>query len=177
MNNLKEIIEKLNEDYEQTLKQGTAEAQERLLTILDELQALIREKIQDLTREDMRKIIYKLKNGQELSAHDLDQVRLWIVGDAQEYAKSEQDCQRRQSELQDIMTDIKHLQDGENILADYSRFRLLLRKASRVLSEVFYFQQQKERVDKFDQTGQQISAADRPFLIRILEQKMNSSEF
>jgi len=176
MTDLQTIISKLQEDFEATISSGTAESQKRLLAIIDELHSVVNERIQDMCREEMHKMLNRLKNGLSLAPSDVDQIRLWIIGDEHEHAKSEHHCQVWESELKEILEEIKNLRDAQEIPVDYSKFRALLRRASVVLADIFYCRQQKEKLDQFDQIGSQISPSQRAFLIKMLQEKLDSAD-
>ena len=177
MNELEAILKKIGEDHEKTTQQGTAEAYERLLSVFEELNDFAREKIQQITLDDMTAIVDKLKNGLAITPEDKDQIRLWIVGDAEEYAAAVSRQDKWRDELGGLIVQMKELRNEADGLAAYSRFRALLREASRRLSDIAFFQHQKERVDKFHEAIGSMEAEQRAILIRILEQKIKSPDY
>ena len=178
MDDLKGIILKLYEDYEKTISLGTGDAFGKLSAVFEELNSLLREQIQELTQQDMSAIIDKLKNGLTITPQDREQIRLWVVGDAEEYTKSERRFDTWLQELRQVMEEVKLLQEAPaNDVAAYSRLRALLREGSRIMGDVFYFLQQKERIEKFKKAVQEMDASERSILIQVLEQKMASPDF
>ena len=57
MENFNRIIDKLNEDYEQTMKNGQADAYSKLSTIFEELGEYLREYVQDETDIEIKTLI------------------------------------------------------------------------------------------------------------------------
>ncbi len=173
---LRTIITKLQEDFQQTIAAQTAEAQGRLLAIIDDLHAVAQEQIQAICRDEIKKMIHALRNGLKVTAADIDQIKLWIIGDEKGHEQSEHHCRVWGNELRDVLMEIHALQDASGTLADYMRFQALLRRASVVLSDIFYCRQQKERLVQIQQIGPDLTPAQRSWLIRVLEDKLEAKD-
>ncbi|HSV43426.1 MAG TPA: hypothetical protein VLJ10_02635, partial [Candidatus Bathyarchaeia archaeon] len=87
MENFNRIIDKLNEDYAQTMKNGQPDAYSKLSTIFEELGAYLREYVQDETDIEIKTLIKKLRDGNQLATEDIDLIRLWVVDDAVQYTR------------------------------------------------------------------------------------------
>ena len=171
------IIAKLNQDYATTLKAGTGDAYSRLSTIMTELENYLREYIQSLSEKDMKQVIAKLKKGETINPDDLAQIRLWIVGDAEYYAKMENNFNDWQAEFRRLVDEISRYENERIDINSAWKLRALFRDAINVLSDIFYFVEQKDRVEKFTETTQEIDPEERAVLVRLLEQKLQSSDF
>jgi hypothetical protein len=177
MGNFIQIIKKLNDDYEQTMAKNAGEAYSRLSTIFEELGSYLREYTQDLTKNDIKKIIQKLKGGEAITDEDKEQIKLWVVGDAEYYAKMENNFEDWKGELKRIIDEINKFRTDDPDIVEASQLRALLRDGSRVLADMFYYIQQKDRLDQFNQSIQDIDSDERDILIRLLEQKIKSQDF
>ena len=177
MDNFNEILEKLGQDYDSTLQKGTGDAYSRLSTIFEELGAYMREYIQDITLDEIKVVIGKLKGGGDLTLADKDQIKLWLVGDADTYSKMENNYQDWLDELGRLMNELRKFSDITPDVASCSKMRALFRDGSRVLADLFYFIEQKDRVEKFEKSSQNFTDTERGILVRLLEQKIQSPDF
>jgi len=171
MKDLKTIIDKFQEDFETTLQSGSAESQERLLAIVAELDSVIKERIRTMCRDEMRKMINRLKNGLDITPDDIARIKVWVIGDEEGCARFERHCRVWEDELKDILEEIKILQKTGDSLADYARFQIILHRASTLLTDIVYCHQQKEALDQFYRMGSEVAPEHRAFLIKILEKK------
>ena len=178
MGNFNQIITKLNEDYRATVKAGSEDAYIKLSTIFGELDEYLREYQQDLTGDDVKKVIKKLKENDTITPADLDLIRSWMVGDADYYLKYENNFNDWNTELKRLVEEISSCKgiDSPDV-ASISRLRSLFRDASRVIADILYYVGQKDRLDKFNSATQEIDPEERAILARLLEQKMKSKDF
>ncbi|MCK5581042.1 MAG: hypothetical protein KAJ18_07185 [Candidatus Omnitrophica bacterium] len=172
-----QIITKLREDYTSATQSGSGNAYSKLSTIFEELDIYLRERIQEMTQEDIKGIIEKLEKGEQLSLEDKEQVRLWIVGDAEYYTQMENNFGDWQDELKRLIGEIERYQGESLDPIKASKLRALFRDGARVISDIFYYVEQKERVEKFMESTAEIDEEERAILIRLLEQKIASPDF
>lgn len=177
MDNFSSIIDKLNEDYQQTMQNGSGESYCRLSTIFEELGSYFREHVQGRTNDEIKIVIRKLQDGSQLMEDDIELIRLWIVDDAEQYMKLENNFDDWQEELKRLMAEITKYKEAESDVKTASELRGLFRDGSRVLADIFFYVQQKDRVAKFEQASKQLGPQERALLVGLLEQKMKSSEF
>ncbi len=171
------IIKKLNEHYEDVQQKGTGEAYSRLSTIFEELHNHFREHIQELTVDEVQRVVGKLKRGEHITPEDKQQIKLWIVGDAEHYANLENNFADWQSELKRLMSVIGGFNTAKPSVEEISDLRGLLRDGERVIADIMYFLQQKDRVKNFEESTEEIDDQEREFLIRLLENKIKSPDF
>ena len=172
-----QIIDKLNEDYGVALKSGTGQAYEKLSMIFEKLEEHVRECIQETTSKEIKVVIANLKKGGTLSSDEIAMLRLWIIGDAENYAKYENNYPDWQAELGRLVQEITKLEDENLELAELVRLRALFRDATRVVDDIFYYLEQKDRVERFEEATKEIDPEERAMLIRLLEQKLKSKDF
>jgi hypothetical protein len=177
MGDFRKIISKLNEDYKRADALGTADAYNRLSTIFEELAAVLREYIQQTSSEDIQRIIRILKSGAAVSEDDKAKIRLWIVGDADYYTRMENNFEDWKAELTRIIGEIENFSSPDMVLAEALKLQAFLRDGSRVLADLFFYMEQKERVAHFDESTQDIDPEERVILARLLEQKLKSKDF
>ena len=177
MGNFNQIISKLNEDYQATVQSGTGDMYSRLSTIFGELDQYLREYLQDLTGHDVKKVIKKLKASDPITANDLEFNRLWLVGDADYYVKYENNFNDWTKELKRLMDEINSCNVDNPDAATVAKLRSLFRDASRVVADIFYYAEQKDRIKKFNDSTQDIDSEERAIMVRLLEQKLKSKDF
>ncbi|MDP2654805.1 MAG: hypothetical protein Q8Q08_12365 [Candidatus Omnitrophota bacterium] len=177
MGDFRQVVAKLNQDYAAAVKLDTGDAYSRLSTIFGGLEQAFREHMQSLTEKDLKRVIQKLKGGETLTVQDLEVVKLWMVGDADYYTTMENNLQDWKNELKRIMEEISLLNAGNLDLAGTCRMRGLLTDGSRVIGDVFYYAQQKDRMAKFLESTKEIDPEERAILVRLLEQKIKSDIF
>lgn len=172
-----EIIDKLKEEYRQSLDRDTGEAYSRLSTFFEELNGVVRERIQELTAEEIKAVIKKLEKDEALSNEDKEKIRLWIVGDAEYYTQLENNYDDWKKELDRLVREIEKLNVQEPDVPTLFSLQALLRDGSRVLADIFYFKEQQDRLKKFLDSTKEIDPEERRLLIQILQQKLDSFQF
>jgi hypothetical protein len=177
MKDFNQIITKLNEDYQNTVRSGTGDMYGRLSTIFGELDQLLREYLQDMTGDKVKQIIKKLKGRDPIAPDDLEIIRLWLVGDADYYLKYENNYNDWTAELKRLMQDINTCNVDSPDVGTVTRLRSLFRDASRVIADLFYYTEQKDRVMKFSSSTEEIDDEERAIIARLLEQKLKSQDF
>lgn len=177
MENFNSIIDKLNEDYRATFESGTGNAYSKLSTICEELGAYLREFVQNETDIEIKTVIKKLRDGNQLSEADMEMIRLWVVDDAAQYMRLENNLEEWQDEFKRLMEEITKYKDVKADVKSACELRGLFRDGSRVLADIFYYLEQKDRVSKFEQASKNLGPQERSILIGLLEQKVKSPDF
>jgi hypothetical protein len=119
----------------------------------------------------------KLKNKQALSARDVEVMKLWIVGDSEYYLKMENSYNDWLMEIQRLMTDLSRLDIDTSDINACASARALLLDAIRVMGDVGFYLQQKERMASFSESTKEIDDAEREILINILQGKAATGKF
>lgn len=177
MDNFNQIIDKLNDDYQKTIESGRGEAFSKLSTIFEELGGYFREYVQEKTDHDIKIVVRKLKDGNVLTQEDINLIRLWIVDDADQYARLENNFADWKEELNRLIGVIASYKNAGADIKTASELRGLMRDGARVLADIFYYIQQKDRVAKFEEASKQLGPQERGLLIGLLEQKIKSGDF
>lgn len=177
MADFSQIIQKLNKDYAALMQQDDGNAYSKLSTIFEELDALARETMQEMGKEEMKKIIQKLEKGTALTQEEQEHVRLWIVGDAAYYAKMENNVEDWKSELERLMHELNSLKVRHLDVETLCKLRGLFRDGARVIADLFFYAEQQSRLNKFNEAVQDIDEEEQGLLIGLLKQKIKSADF
>ena len=89
----------------------TESAFQQVGSVVSEAKNAAREEAQVKTSSEMKNIIDKLQSGESITSQELALVRAWVIGDAESYAKME-------NNFQDWLCEYDRL---ENTLADFRR--------------------------------------------------------
>ena len=136
----------------------------------------IREELQKLTAAAMQPIIAKLHQNQPLGSAEKDLVRLWIVGDAASFTKKESDFREWLEEFRRLGEAIQAVDRMPTSLPAMLDLHGNLEEAVRLAGDIQFFLEEKERVGRFEQAVQNLSAADAELLAGILQEKLSSPE-
>lgn len=176
MNNLTEKIQAISQQYDAFQWKNRPGEAWRLSTTISDLEADLRESIQLQTQSEINQVIDKLRMKQLLDVKDIEYLKLWIVGDADYYSRLENNYQDWIIELERLMKEVKQINQSSTDLTSFGKARALLLDAMRVLGDIVFYLQQKERVQNFDSSTQEIDDGEREILISLLEGKSRSSK-
>jgi hypothetical protein len=172
-----EAFNKMNEDFARAGKSEKGEAYSNLATTLQRFEASLREYIQHTTKGEINAIMLKLKSAQSLTSDELDKVKLWVIGDAEFYTRLENNFVDWMNELKRLINEINKYQSNDPNIQTASKLRGLLQDGIRVLADIFFFLQQKERIENFTNATEEITPEEGMTLARILEQKLRSPDY
>ena len=149
---------------------------QHLSVALAKLQERLREEVQSATQTEIAAIIATLDTGADPSPTQLDLIRLWVVGDADQYVRLEGDYQTWLAELDRLVGELTRGQGAALTVADLSKLAALARDAQRVLADIEYFKQEEARVQRFEQAAKGLTADDKRTLATMLRQKLASDQ-
>jgi hypothetical protein len=136
----------------------------------------IREEVQELTASTMKPIIKKLEKNQPLSQQEKDLIRAWIVGDAAAFTKKENDYREWLEAFRRMGEALRSQESLPASLPDLMEVYGNLEEAVRLAGDIQFFLEEKERVARFEQAIQNLSASEAELLASILHEKLNSPE-
>jgi hypothetical protein len=136
----------------------------------------IREEVQKLTASSMKPIIHKLEKNQPLSLEEKDLVRAWIVGDAAAFTKKENDYRKWLEEFRRLGEALRNQETLPTSLLDLMEVHGTMEEAVRLAGDIQFFLEEKERVARFEQAIQNLSASEAELLAGILQEKLSSPE-
>ncbi len=177
MGNFEDAFTQLQKDFDSAQTEKGTLPFHRLSTTLNRFDATMREFIQVETQDRINKIIDKLNKNGQLNSEELDLVRLWIVGDAEYYTKMENNFNDWMKELGRLVAQIEQKQGATLDAETALQLRGSLRDAISVMEDILYFLQQKERIERFEESTQELDSEEKRYLSRILSQKLRSQDY
>lgn len=137
---------------EQSLKAENSVAIQAAIAQVGQLDAQARETLQARLNEHLWPVVAKLENGDSLAAAEQDMLQTLLVGDAKSYVKNEDRVESWKSEIERLAEEIRRLQAGGlNELSSLTRLQALCREAMRILPDLAFFYEEKERAHRFDE--------------------------
>ena len=94
-------------------------------------------------------LLPKLKQQTPLNPAELETLELLIVGDAESFLKYEADLDSWKDEVNRLVAEIGKLQSSELDVDGLMHLRALCQELRRVLPDIVYYLNQKERIAKF----------------------------
>lgn len=157
--------------------QGTpdAGAYETFAASLAAFDASLRERFQDLTQAEVTKVAKVLRSNDPLTAEQLALLRSWMVGDAESYAKAENNVPDWRAEMQRLVAAIEDAGRGPANVEALLRLRGLLRDAIRTAQDLHHVVEQQERIARFEEATKELDREERELLITMLSHKVKSS--
>jgi hypothetical protein len=145
-----------------------------LSSALSRLSDELREQIQAATASQVTPLISLLKADGPIEAKELELIRLWLVGDAEYYVKTENDFPAWIAELDRLLGVLRQLRSETATPTTMARMEATVRDAQRVASDIAFFQQQEERVRSFQRATTQLTWEDKQALAELLARKLGS---
>ncbi|OPX28180.1 MAG: hypothetical protein B1H08_06370 [Candidatus Omnitrophica bacterium 4484_171] len=123
-------------------------------------------------------MLYKsFKKNKPLSQEDINIMKLWIVGDAQSYAKMENNFNDWVNEFKRLKTVLAEYEDKDLSKVQLLNIRGVFEDAARAAADIGNLLEKKERIKKFEEATKSPQGLDREILVDVLEQKIGSPEF
>jgi|SRR5580692_295050 hypothetical protein len=136
---------------------------------VEELEAQAREAFR--SKMDVGSLLPKLKAAKPLTPDDLKTLELLIVGDAEYFLKYENDLEQWKSEIKKLLGEMAGLQSSDLDVDRLMHLRALCAEVRRVLPDVVYYLDQKERSAKFEEaTRKPLDPEGYRVLAEIIEQ-------
>jgi hypothetical protein len=130
----------------------TSAAYGQLDALAESLEGQAREAMQ--LQLDMASLLSKLKQQLPLTPADFKTLELLIVGEAESFLKYETDLPHWKDEVRRLMTEIGSLSSSHWDVDGLLHLRALCEELRRVLPDLVYFLDSRERVAKFRQATQ-----------------------
>jgi len=172
-----ELSARVNRSVYDAEKNNDAASYQRIASIFSEYEIQLREYIQETTKGEISRIIKKLESRQEISAEELKFIKLWIVGDAEYYTQMENDFHDWLLEVKRIAAEVNKVSAAEPDFEAASRLRAMLEDGKRVLYDISFFLEKKEREAKFTEATLELDAEEKDLLVKLLRKKLASKEF
>ncbi|UCC94744.1 MAG: hypothetical protein JSW40_08000 [Candidatus Omnitrophota bacterium] len=172
MNFLKDISKTMSEAQDKMTSESFMQVSVSLSHNKDDA----RETIQEVTSQSIKDVIGKLEKGSQLTAEELDCVRLWIIGDAEGYTEMENDFQEWLKEYRRLATVLAGYENRPIPTKELVKVHGVLEDAVRVSADIGNFLEKKERIKKFEDATRDFVSLDKEVLKHILESKLNSTQ-
>lgn len=177
MSTLEESSARINGSFNAAQKNNDAASYQRLATDVSEYEIQLREYIQEITKGEISRIIQKLEGRKEISAEELKFIKLWIVGDAEYYTRLENNFNDWIAEVRRIMGEINKIDAAEPDFEAASRLRAMLEDGKRVIYDIAFFLEKKEREFRFAEATLELDNEEKDLLVKLLRSKLASKEF
>ena len=177
-------IEDVKQKLGQTVAAGTAcftkdveWDYEQLNAHVIELEEMSREAIQAQLRAECEKILDQLDKGEPLTPQQLSTVRVFVVGESEAYVKSEKEADTWRAEIKRRFGELEQLSAGAIDNVDsLLQVRAVCLEAIRVIPDLTFYLEQKERIQKFDAATSKPLEAETAKVLRYILQSMLNSE-
>jgi hypothetical protein len=147
VNDVKAAIGQALQRASQCAENETSENYEVLEDLIEEIENQSREAFE--SKMDVASLLPKLKQAKPLPPADLKTLELLIVGDAEYYLKYETELDSWRQEAKRIVSEIAGLNSAELNVDQLMHLRALCREARRVLPDLVFYFDQKERASHF----------------------------
>jgi len=171
-----EILKDLAKLMRQAVETPDGEEFNRLSSVFQHHRSAIREKIQAMTSKEVKGIIKKLAEGADLTEEEMGLVKLWIVGDAEAYAKMENNFEDWIAEFKRLESLLSEQEAGAEEVQDLFRVQGILEDASRLAINIGYYLETIERIRRFEEATANPALMDRDLIVKILQLKFTSRE-
>lgn len=142
---------------------------------LSEAKNIVREEFQKRTSSEIKKILNKLQSDEHISIEETALIKAWIVGDAAEYTKMENNFQDWISEYERLRKSLVSYENKDCSFEELLKLHGILEDATRVSYDIANFLENKERIKKFESAvGDGLDKDERDILVNILIGKLQS---
>lgn len=136
----------------------------------------VRETMQSVTAVRIGEIVSKLRHEQPISSDDLDLARLWIIGDAESFARMQRDFEQHLEEFTHLQSMLERYERKDNSVEDLVDVHGALEEAMRLSYEIAKFLEHKERVTNFEEAVKNPSQLRYQVLADVLVRKLHSDK-
>jgi len=150
MGNVSEVITTIKRALDQAGRCAAGETSDAYDGLGAELETLEEEAHQAVKSQlDIASLLPKLKEQKPLGPAELETLEMLIVGDAEYFVKYEADLDRWKEESNQLIAEIAKLQSSQLDVDGLMHLRTLCQELRRVLPNIVYYLDQKERAAKF----------------------------
>ncbi len=149
-----------------------------VITHLSRLDGQAREALQARLEQHLWPVVEKLENDQPLAAAEQEMLQLLLVGDAKSYVKAEAQVENWRSEARRLLEEIRRVQaDGLEGLDNLIRLQALCREAMRVLPDLAFYYEERERARRFEEAMQdELDRETRRTLANLIKEMLTSDK-
>ena len=170
------VLQRISQTMSRMAGSGASEDFSRVGAELAQIQSQVREEIQAATAEKITGIIRKLENQESLNPEERDLVGVWVVGDAEGYTKMEDDFQEWLEEIRRLGRVLETYEGRDASPQTLVELHGVLDDAVRVIADISYFLEKKERLERFHAAINNVSPGDGKFLASMLKAKLSGGD-
>lgn len=171
-----EYLKGMSQAMKQAQADNTSESFGYVATQLVKSKNDIRQAIEQATVGAVAAIIGKLENNQPLTEEEKQTVKLWVVGDAEGYVKSENNFQDWLEEYRRLMDVIAAWESKTGSIQELVEVHGVLEDAIKLADAVAHYLEDRERVVRFEKAMTSMNAEDNKFIAGMLKSMLTSPE-
>jgi hypothetical protein len=171
-----EYLKGMSQAMKQAQAGNTSESYGYVATELVKSKNNIRQAIEQATAGVVAAIIGKLENNQPLTEAEKQTVKLWVVGDAEGYVKSENNFQDWLKEYGRLMDVIAAWESKTGSIQELVEVHGVLEDAIKLADAVAHYLEDRERVARFENAMTVMNAEDNKFIAGMLKSMLTSPE-
>jgi hypothetical protein len=171
-----EYLKGMSQAMKQAQADNTSDSYGFVATELIKSKNEIRQAIEQATAGTIAAIIGKLENNQPLNEDEKQTVKLWVVGDAEGYVKSENNFQDWLQEYRRLMDVITNWESRSASIQELVEVHGVLEDAIKLADAVAHYLEDRERVTRFENAIASMNAEDSKFIAGLLKSMLNLSE-
>ena len=171
-----EYLKGMSQAMQQAQADNTSESYGFVATELVKSKNEVRQAIEQATAGAVAAIIGKLENNQPLTEDEKQTVKLWVVGDAEGYVKSENNFQDWLVEYRRLMDVITAWESKTGSIQELVEVHGVLEDAIKLADAVAHYLEDRERVARFENAITSMNAEDSKFIAGLLKSMLDSPE-
>jgi hypothetical protein len=171
-----EYLNGMSRAMKQAQADNTSESYGYVATELVKSKNEIRRAIEQATAGTVAAVIGKLENNQSLTEDEKKMVKLWVVGDAEGYVKSENNFQDWLQEYRRLMDVITAWESKTATIQELVEVHGVLEDAIKLADAVAHYLEDRERVSRFENAITSMNAEDNKFIAGMLKSMLTSPE-
>lgn len=172
---LTQTIQDLKKGADAAIAQENAAGFSDFEKFVSEVDAYVREVQQSMWADQAKRTIKALEKGEPLTGEDREVIRVFLISDAERYLQHENNYSDWKCELQRLMDDLvrrSHTVD-RNTIGD---LRGVLKDAVRLVPDIRNYQEERQRVDKFEQALGTLDPQSTTMLVQLMKEQLKSSK-
>lgn len=166
-----DTIEELVQAADFALSTETGEQLAEFEKHVNEVDAYVREAQQSMWRDQAKITIRSLERGEPLTPNDKDLIETFLISDAEQYLKHENNYEDWKHELKRIMKEVKQRSRtaDRNSIGD---LRGILKDAVRLVPDIRNYLDERGRVEKCKSALDNLNEPARKLLVQLLREQL-----
>lgn len=170
---LSQSVHGLSQRVETALKTSSVDELERFEHQLSELNGLVRELQQGMWADAARDAVARLESNKPLTDADYEVIRIFMVADAEYYLAKESNYDQWLDELRQLIGEMATAATGVT-RETIGELRGSLKDAMRLVPNIRYYFEEKQRISRFDAAVHSLDPASRKLMAEILRKQIGN---